>query len=199
MKFRSWAVVAACIFALLPISAIPAVAETLSTDPPVHLGEGQAVGARLVQDPAVKIEQATSSYFITSYGDPNDHSPEPWQILSTADGSVVRTSPRLRENPVKAPTLLGKYILDIAPGMATFRDIGTDVLSQVDVPAGATFQGVYPGGILTRGCRPRRWSAAHHGPEQGSDRCRRWGAAHSEDDPFVRGPGAAPSGPLRRG
>jgi hypothetical protein len=38
----------------------------LSTDPPVHLGEGQAVGDRLVQDPAVKIEQATSSYFITS-------------------------------------------------------------------------------------------------------------------------------------
>ena len=96
----------------------------------------------------MKIEQATSSYFITSYGDPNDHSPEPWQILSIADGSVVRTSPRPRGNLFKAPTLLGKYILDIAPGMATFRDIGTGVVSQVDVPAGATFQGAYPGGIL---------------------------------------------------
>lgn len=144
MKFRSRAVAAACVFALLPIGAIPAVA----ADPPVHLGEGQAVGDRLVQDPAVKIEQATSSYFITSYGDPNDHSPEAWQILSTADGSVVRTSPRLRENPFKSPTLLGTYILDIAPGIATFRDIGTDVVSQVNVPAGATFQGAYPGGIL---------------------------------------------------
>jgi hypothetical protein len=137
MKFQS-RVVAACVFALLPIGAIPAVAETLSTSPPVHLGEGQAIGDRLVQDPAVQIEQATNSYFITSYGDPNDHSPEAWQILSTADGSVVRTSPRLRENPFKAPTLLGKYILESAPGMATFRDIGTDVLSQVNVPAGAT-------------------------------------------------------------
>lgn len=47
-----------------------------------------------------------------------------------------------------APTLLGKYALDIAPGMATFRGVATDVLSQVDVPAGATFQGAYPGGIL---------------------------------------------------
>jgi hypothetical protein len=148
MKFRSRAVAAACVIALLPIGAVPSVAEPLSTDPPVHLGEGQAVGDRLVQDPAVKIEQATSSYFITSYGDPNDHSPEPWQILSTADGSVVRTSPRLRDNPTKAPTLLGKYILDLAPRMATFLDIGTGVLSQVGVPADATFQGAYPGGIL---------------------------------------------------
>src|SRR5437879_5406185 len=32
--------------------------------------------------------------------------------------------------------------------MATFRDIGPDVVSQVAVPAGATFQGAYPGGIL---------------------------------------------------
>lgn len=144
MVFRSKLIAAACAVVLLPLTA----AEVMAADPPAHLGEGVAVGSRPVADPAVQIRQATSSYYVTSYGQPDDHSPEPWEILSTTNGAVVRTSPRLRDEPDKVPTLLGKYVVTPAAAEVAFRDIATDAVSEIAVPAGATYQGAYPGGIL---------------------------------------------------
>jgi len=144
MLFRTKALAGACALILVPVVA----SQVMAADPPAHLGEGTALGNRLVADPAVQMRQATSSYYVTSYGQPDDHSPEPWEILSTTNGAVVRTSPRLRDEPDKVPTLLGKY--QVTPGAAkvTFRDLATDASTDVDVPAGATYRGAYPGGIL---------------------------------------------------
>ncbi|GAA1599361.1 hypothetical protein GCM10009789_61790 [Kribbella sancticallisti] len=144
MMVRSKLIAAACAVVLLPFAAV----KVMAADPPTHLGEGAAVGNRPVADPAVQIRQASTSYYVTSYGQPDDHSPEPWEILSTANGSVVRTAPRLRDEPDKVPTLLGKYVVTPAATEVAFRDIATDTTSQVAVPAGATYQGAYPGGIL---------------------------------------------------
>jgi hypothetical protein len=144
MMLRSKLIAAACAVVLLPLAAV----KVMAADPPQHLGEGQPVGNRSVADPAVQIRQATSSYYVTSYGQPDDHSPEPWEILSSTNGAVVRTAPRLRDEPDKVPTLLGKYVVTPAAAQVGFRDIATDAVSQVAVPAGATYQGAYPGGIL---------------------------------------------------
>ncbi|WBQ03281.1 hypothetical protein [Kribbella sp. CA-293567] len=144
MMLRSKLIAAGCAVVLLPLAAV----KVMAADPPQHLGEGQAVGARAVADPAVQIRQATSSYYVTSYGQPDDHSPEAWEILSSANGAVVRTSPRLRDEPDKVPALVGKYVVTTAASQVGFRDIATDTVSQVDVPAGAAYQGAYPGGIL---------------------------------------------------
>ncbi|MEV6415527.1 hypothetical protein [Kribbella sp. NPDC051718] len=141
---RSKLVAAACAVVLLPLAAV----KVMAADPPQHLGEGQLVGSRSVADPAIQIRQATSSYYVTSYGQPDDHSPEPWEILSSTNGALARTFPRLRDDPDKPPTLLGKYVVTPAAGEVAFRDIATDAVSQVAVPAGATYQGAYPGGIL---------------------------------------------------
>ncbi|MFI5709093.1 hypothetical protein [Kribbella sp. NPDC051620] len=144
MMLRSKLVAAACAVVLLPLAAV----KVMAADPPQHLGEGQLVGNRSVADPALQIRQATSSYYVTSYGQPDDHSPEPWEILSTTNGALARTSPRLRDAPDKPPTLLGKYVVTPAADQTAFRDIATDAVSQVAIPAGATYQGAYPGGIL---------------------------------------------------
>lgn len=144
MKVRSKLIAAACAVVLLPLAAL----EVMAAETPEHLGEGTPVGNRSVADPAVQIRQATSSYYVTSYGQPDDHSPESWEILSTTNGALVRTAPRLRDEPDQVPTLLGKYVVTPAAAEVSFRDIGTDAVSQVAVPAGATYQGAYPGGIL---------------------------------------------------
>ncbi|GAA3561345.1 hypothetical protein [Kribbella ginsengisoli] len=144
MMLRSKLVAAACAVVLLPLAAV----KVMAADPPPHLGEGTPVGSRSVADPALQIRQATSSYYVTSYGQPDDHSPEPWEILSTTNGALVRTAPRLRDDPDKPPTLLGKYVVTPTAAQTTFRDIATDAVSDVSVPAGATYQGAYPGGIL---------------------------------------------------
>lgn len=140
MKLRSKLTAAVCAVVLLPLAA----AKVMAADPPEHLGEGLPVGNRSVADPAVQIRQATSSYYVTSYG----QSPGPWEILSSTSGALVRTSPRLPDDPDKVPTLLGKYVVTPAAAQVSFRDIGTDAVSQVAVPAGAAYQGAYPGGIL---------------------------------------------------
>lgn len=144
MMLRSKLLAAACAVVLLPLAAV----KVMAADPPQHLGEGALVGNRSVADPALQIRQATSSYYVTSYGQPDDHSPEPWEILSSTNGALARTSPRLRDDPDKPPTLLGKYVVTPAAAQVAFRDIATDAVSQVAVPAGATYQGAYPGGIL---------------------------------------------------
>lgn len=144
MMLRSKLLAAACAVVLLPLAAV----KVMAADPPQHLGEGQLVGSRSVADPALQIRQATSSYYVTSYGQPDDHSPEPWEILSSTNGALARTSPRLRDDPDKPPALLGKYVVTPAGAQVSFRDIATDAVSQVAVPAGATYQGAYPGGIL---------------------------------------------------
>ncbi len=140
MMLRSKLIAAACAVVLLPLAAV----KVMAADPPEHLGEGLPVGNRSVADPAVQIEQATSSYYVTSYGQPSG----PWEILSSTNGALVRTAPRLPGDPDKAPTLLGKYVVTPAADQVSFRDIATDAVSQVAVPAGATFQGAYPGGVL---------------------------------------------------
>ncbi|WP_433020287.1 hypothetical protein [Kribbella sp. CA-294648] len=142
MLLRSKLVAVACAVVLVPVVAV----QVMAADPPLHLGEGVAVGARAVADPAVQIRQATSSYYVTSYGQPD--ALEPWEILNTTNGAVVRTVPRLADKPDEAPTLLGKYVVTPAAAQITFRDIATDAVSQVAVPAGATYQGAYPGGVL---------------------------------------------------
>ncbi|NEA37013.1 hypothetical protein [Streptomyces sp. SID13031] len=144
MMLRSKLIAAACAAVLLPLAAV----KVMAADPPEHLGEGQPVGNRSVADPALQIRQATSSYYVTSYGQPDDHSPEPWEILSATNGALARTTPRLRDEPDKVPTLLGKYVVTTAAAEISFRDIATDAVSQVAVPAGATYQGAYPGGVL---------------------------------------------------
>ena len=82
MMFRTKALAGACALILVPLVA----SQVMAADPPAHLGQGTALGNRLVADPAVQIRQATSSYYVTSYGQADDHSPEPWEILSTTNG-----------------------------------------------------------------------------------------------------------------
>ncbi|MEU4392912.1 hypothetical protein [Kribbella sp. NPDC023855] len=141
MLLRSKLVAVVCAVVLVPVVAV----QVMAADPPPHLGEGVAVGARAVADPAVRIRQATSSYYVTSYGQPDEVSPEPWEILSATNGAVVRTVPRVGD---EAPALVGKYVVTPAADQVAFRDVATDVVSQVAVPAGATYQGAYAGGIL---------------------------------------------------
>src|SRR5688572_2241255 len=131
MLLRSKLVAVACAVVLVPVVAV----QVMAADPPPHLGEGVAVGARAVADPAVQIRRATSSYYVTSYGQPGKL--EPWEILSATNGAVVRTVPRLADKPDEAPTILGKYVVTPAATQITFRDIATDAVSQVAVPAGA--------------------------------------------------------------
>lgn len=139
MLLRSKLVAVVSAVVLVPVVAV----QVMAADPPPHLGEGVAVGARAVVDPAVQIRQATSSYYVTSYGQPDEL--EPWEILNTTNGALVRTVPRVGD---EAPALVGKYVVTPAAGQVAFRDVATDAVSQVAVPAGASYQGAYPGGIL---------------------------------------------------
>lgn len=126
---------------LLPLGA----GRVLAAEPPPHLGEGQAVGHRVVADPPYRLQSVTSQYYVTAYGQPDDRSPEPWDVQSTSNGAVARTIDR-----AQTPTLLGKYAVHVGSGVVTFRDLTTDASSQVTVPDGAVYEGIYPGGILLR-------------------------------------------------
>jgi hypothetical protein len=127
---------AACAEALVGLagSQVMAARQTATAEPPLHLGEGAAVANRMVSDPAIQIRQATPQYYVTSYAAPDDSQPEPWDILSTTNGAVARTTPRTD----KPPTLLGKYQVTPAAAQVAFRDLTTDTTTQVTIPSGTT-------------------------------------------------------------
>ncbi|WP_432948087.1 hypothetical protein ACQPXM_12735 [Kribbella sp. CA-253562] len=146
IKVRARAVALGIAMVLLPVGA----GQVMAAEPPPHLGEGQAVGGRSVADPAYKLRAVTSQYYVTSYEQPDDRSPEPWDVQSTSTGATARTIGRSPAQPDAAPTLLGKYAVQIGSGVVTFRDLVSDATSQVNVPADAVYQGVYSGGLLIR-------------------------------------------------
>jgi hypothetical protein len=131
---------------LFPLSA----GQAMAAEPPPHLGEGQAVGSRTVSDPPYRLRAVTSQYYVTSYAQPDDLAPEPWEIQSTTNGATARTIARSTEQPDQAPALLGKYAVQVGSGVVTFRDLATDVSSQLSVPADAVYEGIYAGGMLLR-------------------------------------------------
>ncbi|MEV6287420.1 hypothetical protein [Kribbella sp. NPDC051770] len=143
---RNRLVAAGIALVLLPLGAGRATA----AEPPPHLGEGQAVGNRVVADPPYRLRAVTSRYYVTSYAQPDDRSPEPWEIQRTTDGTTARTVDRPPGQLDQAPTLLGQYAVQVGAGVVSFRDLGTDATSQVSVPEGAVYEGVYPGGVLLR-------------------------------------------------
>jgi hypothetical protein len=128
---------------LLPLGA----GRVMAAEPPPHLGEGQAVGSRTVGDPPYRLRAVTSQYYVTSYALPNDLAPEPWDVQSTTNGAIARAIDRQAD---QAPTLLGKYAVQVGSGVVGFRDLATDTSSQVSVPADAVYEGIYPGGLLLR-------------------------------------------------
>ncbi|MGC4943396.1 hypothetical protein [Kribbella sp. DT2] len=138
MNVRTRAIALGAALLLLPAGPV------MAAEPP-HLGEGLAVGNRAVADPPYEFKTVSAQYYVTSYGQPNDQAPEPWDVQSTANGSTARTIER-----AQVPSLLGKYAVQVGSGVVTFRDLTTDVSSQVSVPADAVYEGIYAGGVLLR-------------------------------------------------
>ncbi|MEV8372916.1 hypothetical protein AB0P21_09280 [Kribbella sp. NPDC056861] len=143
MKFRT-AVAAACLLALLPIGASPAVA----AEPPIHLGEGALLAPRLEPDPPVQIVAATSKYYLTDYGWPTDFVPAPWSIKSAVDGSAKGAYQRHNLDLKDAPELVGEYALQQESGAVVIRKVGAGATQTIYPPPGFLIHDVYANGML---------------------------------------------------
>jgi hypothetical protein len=149
MKFRT-AFVAACLIGaatLTPLTASAAALHPLTADPE-YLGQGRPLAPRPEIHPPARIMSASPGYFIADVGTPSDHSPQPWDIQTVADGTTAGNYQRIRDLPDRVPELVGDFALEYNTGYVVARKIGTDPMVRYDAPAGSEIRGVYPGGML---------------------------------------------------